>query len=141
MLTALLPAAASILGYRGILAICWLCAMALDYVSGTLAAMKQGNWSSKLAREGLWHKAGMIFAVTVAGLSDVIMALVLKYLPEAEVHWPGLTLPLVLSWYILTELGSILENAMALGAPVPRSLLRVLRAGKAALNSDRRELP
>ena len=35
---------------------------------------------------------------------------------------------LVLVWYILTELGSVVENAGALGAPVPAWLARMLVA-------------
>ena len=35
---------------------------------------------------------------------------------------------LVLVWYILTELGSVVENAGALGAPVPAWLARMLAA-------------
>ena len=41
-------------------------------------------------------------------------------------------LPVVLVWYIFTELGSIAENAAALGAPVPESLLKLLAVGKSA---------
>ena len=35
---------------------------------------------------------------------------------------------LVLAWYILTELGSILENAVRLGARVPKWLTKFLAA-------------
>ena len=54
-----------------------------------------------------------------------------------EHHFPVLELPfpytvlvsaLVLVWYILTELGSIVENAGALGAPVPAWLGRMIAA-------------
>ena len=39
-------------------------------------------------------------------------------------------LPVVLVWYIFTELGSIAENAAAMGAPVPGWLVRILAQGK-----------
>ena len=42
--------------------------MAIDYITGYSAAAKNGEWSSQIAREGLWHKAGCIFAVLVAGI-------------------------------------------------------------------------
>ena len=48
--------------------------------------------------------------------------------------WPGLVLPLVLAWYIITELGSILENAVKMGAPVPEWLIKLLKAGKKAVD-------
>ena len=44
--------------------------------------------------------------------------------------WAGVVLPVVLVWYIFTELGSIAENAAAMGAPVPGWLVRILAQGK-----------
>ena len=43
---------------------------------------------------------------------------------------PFVVLPVVLVWYIFTELGSIAENAAAMGAPVPGWLVRILAQGK-----------
>ena len=135
ILTALFGTAFTYLGVRGVLAACWIAAMALDYLSGTAAAFKQGIWSSRSAREGLWHKAGMIFSVCVAGIGDLILDFALKTFPEIGFRWPGLTLPLVLCWYILTELGSILENAVKLGAAVPQWLTKLLKIGLSAVDS------
>ena len=45
-------------------------------------------------------------------------------------NWAGVVLPVVLVWYIFTELGSIAENAAAMGAPVPGWLVRILAQGK-----------
>lgn len=113
------------LGWKGIMALVWVAVMALDYLSGTAAACKQGKWSSAVARSGLWHKLGMILAVCVAVLADIAMELACDHVPIGLV-WPGAILPLVLAWYILTELGSILENAVKLGAAVPKWLTRIL---------------
>ena len=41
-----------------------------------------------------------------------------------------LVCPLVLCWYIVTELGSICENAAALGAPLPGFLKKILAVVK-----------
>ena len=43
-----------------------------------------------------------------------------------------LVLPVILVWYIFTELGSIAENATAMGAPVPAWLTKLLAAGRDA---------
>ena len=48
----------------------------------------------------------------------------------APVEYTVLLLPMVLVWYILTELGSILENAAAMGTPVPEFLIRILASAK-----------
>jgi phage-related holin len=49
--------------------------------------------------------------------------------------WPVLVLPLVLAWYILTELGSILENASKMGAPLPSWLMKLLKVGLKAIDN------
>ena len=135
-LAAVLSAALSILGFKGILALCWLTVMALDYISGTAAAMKEGDWQSSKARQGLWHKAGMIFAVLVAAIADGAMTVLLGNIPVLGIQWPGALLPLVLAWYILTELGSILENAVKLGAAVPPWLTKLLKASREAVEKS-----
>ena len=129
---AVCSAAASFLGWQGIMALVWVAAMALDYLSGSAAACKAGKWSSAEARTGLWHKGGMILVVCVAAISDGIMAVMCDHVP-LQMDWPSLVLPLVLGWYILTELGSILENAVKLGAHVPGWLVKLLQAGKEAM--------
>ena len=98
-------------GWFGWLVVAWVACMLLDYATGTAAALKAGKWSCKAAREGLWHKVGAMAAVLVAAILDGVLGLILD-------HIPALTLPfdytvfltvLVLVWYILTELGSIVE--------------------------------
>ena len=106
----------------------WVGVMALDHLSGTQAACQKGQWSSAAARQGLWHKGGMILVVTVAAIADVVMLMMVRFLPLG-MEWPGLLLPLVLAWYIITELGSVLENAVKMGANVPVFLIRLLKSG------------
>ena len=127
-MAACLMAVGTFLGWKGIMLMIWVGVMALDYLSGTLAACREGQWSSAVARQGLWHKGGMILAVTVAAISDGITMLLAAEMPM-EMQWPGLVLPLVLTWYIITELGSILENAVKMGARVPAWLVSFLKAG------------
>lgn len=122
------------LGWQGIMALVWVAAMALDYLSGSMAACRAGEWSSAAAREGLWHKGGMILVVVVAAVADGVMAVLCANLPM-DMVWPGVVLPLVLAWYILTELGSILENAVKMGAVVPSWLVKLLKAGLDAVDS------
>ena len=125
---AFLTAMGGFLGWKGVMLLSWVAVMGLDYLSGTMAACKAGNWSSGAAREGLWHKGAMILVVTVAAIADAVMILTVEYVPIG-LQWPGLLLPLVLAWYILTELGSILENAVEMGAHVPGWLVALLKTG------------
>ena len=121
-----------LLGWKGIMMVAWVAAMAMDYISGTMAACKEGKWSSAVARQGLWHKGGMILVVAVSGMADIVMLILCDHIP-GTISWPGLILPLVLGWYLLTELGSVLENAVRLGANVPQWLVKLLEAGAKAL--------
>ena len=127
-IAAFFTAIGAFLGWQGIMAVVWVCCMAIDYLTGTAAACHSGEWSSKTAREGLWHKGGMIVVVIVAAIADGIMAVICANIPIG-IEWPILILPLVLAWYIITELGSILENAVKMGAPVPDWLVKLLKAG------------
>ena len=132
-MAAFFTALGAFLGWKGIMAIVWVVAMLLDYISGTAAACKSGQWCSATARQGLWHKGGMIIVVTVAAIADGVMAMICQHLPLG-IAWPAIILPLVLAWYIITELGSILENAVKLGAVVPVWLTKLLKASLKAVD-------
>lgn len=133
-LVAFFAALDSLLGWRGVMALVWVGAMLLDYISGTAAAIQSKEWSSCTARQGLWHKGGMIMVVLVAAIGDLILAIVFESM-SLGIAWPAALFPLVLAWYIITELGSILENATKMGAPVPTWLTSVLAAGRKAVES------
>ena len=123
----------TILGFRGALLVCWAIVMAVDFATGTWAARKNGEWSSRVSAEGRWHKIGEMVAVIVAGVLDVAISLFGGYF-SAEFTWGGYFLPIVTAWYIITEMGSILENTVKLGAPVPDWLVRGLKIGLSAVN-------
>ena len=131
-----LGAMTALWGWLGWLVLGWVALMVLDYLTGSAAALKAGEWSSRVAREGIWHKLGMIVVVVVAAGADLLLSLVLVNLPVVElpVAYTGLICPLVLVWYCITELGSIAENAMAMGAAVPSWLTKLLAAGKKSVD-------
>ena len=123
-------------GWLGWLVVGWITAMALDYITGSMAAAKSGQWSSGKARDGIWHKCGMVVVVAVAAGTDLLLSLVLANLPLAElpVQYAGLVCPVVLVWYIVTELGSMVENAVVMGAPAPKWLVKLLALSKSAVD-------
>lgn len=131
---AFFTAAGAFLGWQGVMIVVWVVMMLLDFLTGTFAAIKIGQWSSAVARQDLWHKGGMIVVVVVAGIADVIMGIICTQLP-LDMTWPVLVLPLVLAWYILTEMGSILENAVKMGAAIPEWLVKILKVGVDVLKS------
>ena len=117
-------------GWLGWLVLAWAVCMALDWLSGSAAAASRGEWSSAVARAGIWHKAGMVVVVCVAALTDLVLRVAMQNLPGFNLDVDGVVLPVVLVWYIFTELGSIAENGAAMGAPVPGWLLSLLAEGK-----------
>jgi toxin secretion/phage lysis holin len=135
VLAAACSAIGAFLGWQGIMALVWVTVMALDYVSGTAAACKTGQWSSAVARAGLWHKGGMILVVCAGVMADCVLAVMCAHLP-IELDWQAAVTPLVLGWYILTELGSILENAVKMGAHVPGWLVGLLQTGLEAMEPE-----
>ena len=129
-------------GWMGWLIWGWIGCMCLDYITGSAAAMKSGEWASNKAREGVWHKAGMVVVVLVAIAADLLISMVLEHLPvlALPVEYSGLICPVVLVWYIVTELGSILENAVKMGAAVPSWLTKILKIGKKAIDETGEKL-
>lgn len=124
------------LGWFGWLVVLFFLCMAIDYLTGSAAAMRKGDWSSSVARAGLWHKCGSLIAVIVAGLADIVVGLVVNNIPAITLPWAYTVLicPIVVVWYILTEFGSIIENAGALGAPIPGFLKNMIKVFKNAID-------
>lgn len=108
----------------------WIFLMFMDYLTSFAAACKAGKWKRKMAIDGLWHKTGEIVVVIVAGTADLLLGLVLDHLPvfSLPIDLRGMICPLVLVWYIVTEIGSIIESAGTLGAPIPPWLAKVVAA-------------
>lgn len=125
--TAFLAVAAGLLGNVGVCVAILAACMVLDYITGSLAAKLRGEWSSAIARAGLWHKLGEIVALLVAALCDIAIKVILSTAAApliGEVHYAGYLVLIVSIWYIFTELGSILENAAKLGAPIPAWMIQ-----------------
>ena len=134
---AVLAAMTALWGWFGWLVLAWAACMAIDYATGYGAAMKNGEWSSEIAREGLWHKAGCIFAVLVAGILDAVLGYILGNIKGLEIPftYTVLVCPLVVTWYLLMELGSILENVGKMGAPLPEFLKKMIAVLKATVDT------
>ena len=107
-------------GWAGWAVLVWAALILVDYITGSMAARREKNWSSEIARDGLWHKAGEIFAVLTAALCDIALKVVVEGSGiQFPFDLPLIVTPIMLLWYILTEAGSIIENCGRLGAPVP----------------------
>lgn len=128
VMSAAIAALTALWGWFGWLIVLWVCLMAVDYLTGSAVAMRSGKWASSAARDGIWHKAGSIIIVIVAGGADLLIGMILGHLPGVVLPWDYTVLicPLVVVWYILTEAGSIVENAVKLGSRCPPWLEKIL---------------
>ena len=128
-------------GWAGWIIFLLILAIFLDYITGTAAAKAVGEWTSKLAREGLWHKLGEIVALLVAILCDIAISVILHteaaQIFDGTIQYGNYITLVVSIWYFFTEVGSILENVKKLGATIPEWLIsgaKILKgkAGEAA---------
>ena len=81
--------------------------------------------------------------ICVSVLTDIFLGLVINHVPGLQLpfDYDMLLTPIVLTWYITTELGSILENAAEMGAPIPPVLREILEkvhkaSGKKGSDTD-----
>ena len=127
-LSAAIAFGTALFGWVGWVIVVWLCSMVLDYLTGSFAAIYLGQWTSRKASQGLWHKLGSIAAVLVAALCDIALGVIADKLGDGfiSVDCGCIITPVVAAWYIFTELGSVIENAAKLGAPMPDFLKKLV---------------
>lgn len=126
-ITAGIAAVTAIVGWRGVLIVVWVFSMVLDYITGSIAAIVNGEWSSKVARQGIWHKTGAIAVMLVAAMLDVaVYAIGQMGVLGLTWNYESIVMPVVAAWLTLTELGSNLENAVRMGAPCPKWLAKII---------------
>ena len=59
-ITAALAVLTAFWGWFGWLVVAWVFLMLADWLVGSAAAAKRGEWSSAKLREGAWHKLSLI---------------------------------------------------------------------------------
>ena len=114
-------------GLSGWLWVLWILCLAVDHLIGTVVACRRGEWSSKKSRSGIWGKLGSMLVVLVTVALDLVVGVAVNSY-ALPFTYTVLLSPIVLVWYILTELGSIFENADKLGARLPPFLVRSIAA-------------
>ena len=79
------------------------CFIAMDYITGILKALYTGTFSSKIMRQGLFHKTALLLIMALGFMVDYAQ----KYVDL------GATIPVggaLCAYIILMEIGSSLEN-------------------------------
>jgi toxin secretion/phage lysis holin len=111
-----------------------LVVMAVDYVTGVTAAIRDGSGlSSQIGYAGLLKKGMMLLVVLLAHRVDVLL--------QTDVVMGGATY-----FYIANEMLSIIENSGRMGLPFPPVLIKIVqvlrdRAGAQESNPSKRKDP
>lgn len=135
--TAIAAGVSAWLGWFGWMVVIFVLCLTGDWITGSLAAAKKGEWSSRLGWEGIWHKAGCIVVILGTIILDIVIGMVVNNIPSIKLPFTYTVLicPIMLVWYILTELGSIVENAGKMGAPVPDFLKKAIALFKGTVDA------
>ncbi|ADU50182.1 toxin secretion/phage lysis holin [Thermaerobacter marianensis DSM 12885] len=110
-----------------------LVAMALDYVTGVVAAAVTGRLSSEVGLRGVARKLALLGLVAVANLIDQMLAAgAAQALDLALPEGTSAIRTAVCFALGVSEVVSIIENLGEAGAPIPEPLRRMVAALKRA---------
>lgn len=124
--------------FCGLPPIIWvlLAVISLDYLTGILCGImgkspktEHGGLSSGEAFQGLLKKALILLVVLLAALLDRAVAI------SAEIEFAAVSGATCL-WFIASEGMSILENAAAMGVPIPKIMRQALELFKGQGGGD-----
>lgn len=101
----------------------------IDFVTGFISALKLGTVSSSKMRDGMFKKVGFVFCYVVAVIIDVYGGYVGFSLPVK-------VLPVIVTYAIMTELVSILENIAKINPDLKISKLREIFQVKDKKDND-----
>lgn len=109
-----------------------LVVMIADYVTGMVKAWYNAELCSRIGLKGIIKKVGYLVIVGVG--------MVVDYLLREALHSVGVSVTveytvalIVIVWFIINELISILENVAAIGAPVPEFILKLVKRLKVSV--------
>ncbi|MBB6673855.1 phage holin family protein [Cohnella nanjingensis] len=106
-----------------------LIVMALDYLTGVTAAVREGSGlSSQVGFWGLWRKGLMLLVILLAHRIDILFG--------TEMAMGG-----AIYFYLANELLSVLENAGRIGLPIPDRLRRAVKILRDRADDEDRRPP
>lgn len=101
-------------------------AMVVDYGTGMAKAWSAGELCSRTGIKGIIKKVGYLVIVLVAMGADYLLRYGMEQV-GIHINVDFLIAAIVIAWLIINELISILENVAAIGAPVPKFLVTLIK--------------
>lgn len=101
-------------------------AMVVDYSTGMAKAWSAGELCSRTGIKGIIKKVGYLVIVLVAMGADYLLRYGMEQV-GIHINVDFLIAAIVIAWLIINELISILENVAAIGAPVPKFLVTLIK--------------
>ena len=112
-------------GWSQLLSI-FLVVILIDYITGVLAAIKDGTGlNSKIGFWGITRKALMFIVILLAHQMDILLGQDLGVVKSGAIYF-----------YMANELISITENYGRLGLPLPKKVTRIIKILKNKDTSD-----
>ncbi|HGI4766360.1 TPA: holin family protein [Streptococcus agalactiae] len=90
--------------------------IAIDYITGLMAAAVEKRLASNIGFKGIFKKIAILFLVSVGHLIDTEI-----------IKQGGAIRTMVIFFYLSNEDLSILENAVRIGLPIPEKLQALLK--------------
>ena len=132
-------AGGALLGYFHIMAVpiaILLIVMVADYLSGMTKAWMTAELSSKIGLKGIVKKLCYMLVVVTAACVDwlVLEGLSTVGISIGKTYYFGV---MVTVWLIVNELISILENLAAIGVPLPKFLVSMVKRLKKQVEEEK----
>ena len=97
-------------------------AMVLDYISGIIKSYETNTLSSKVGAKGIIKKFSYFLVIVISFIIDFILC---NYtLNEINLYYPIIS-EIIIAWFVINEVISILENVSEIGVPLPKFIINI----------------
>lgn len=97
-------------------------AMVLDYISGIIKSYETNTLSSKIGAKGIIKKFSYFLVIVISFIIDFILC---NYtLNEINLYYPIVS-EIIIAWFVINEIISILENVSEIGVPLPKFIINI----------------
>ena len=97
-------------------------AMVLDYISGIIKSYETNTLASKIGAKGIIKKFSYFLVIIISFIIDFILC---NYtLNEINIYYPIIS-EIIIAWFVINEVISILENVSEIGVPLPKFIINI----------------